>query len=118
MHLATKLSGMLVLSLAFTFPASSETPKKLTRTEAINATTSKVQPEYPPIAKQLRLEGTVELEAVVSESGTVEDVTVVSGNPVLTKPAATALKKWKFSPFTDAGKPVKALAPVTMSFKL
>jgi protein TonB len=93
-------------------------PKKLTKAEAISAASSKVQPDYPPVAKQLRIEGTVELQAVVAENGTVEDVTIVSGNPVLTRPAATALKKWKFNPFTEGGKPVKALAPVAMNFKL
>jgi protein TonB len=93
-------------------------PKKVTPAEAMGAVSSKVQPEYPPIAKQLRIEGRVELEAVVAENGTVEEVTVKSGNPVLTKPAAAAVKKWKFTPFTEGGKAVKALAPVSLAFKL
>jgi outer membrane biosynthesis protein TonB len=42
----------------------------------------------------------------------------VSGNPVLTQPAADAVKKWKFAPFTSDGKAVKALLPVSMSFKM
>jgi TonB family protein len=93
-------------------------PKKLTRAEALGAVVSKVQPDYPPVAKQLKLQGEVDLEAVVSENGTVEQVNILSGNPVLTHPAAEALKKWKFTPFSEDGKSVKALAPVVMSFKL
>jgi protein TonB len=70
------------------------------------------------MAKQLKIEGAVELEAVVTESGTVEKVNIVSGNPVLTRPAADAVKKWKFAPFTADGKVVKALVPISMSFKM
>jgi protein TonB len=92
--------------------------KKVSKAEAMANITSKSAPEYPPVARQLRIEGNVELEATVSETGTVEEVTIVSGNPVLTKPAAEALKRWKFTPFTEGGKPVKALAPVSMAFKL
>ena len=60
----------------------------------------------------------MELEAVVTESGAVEKVNIVSGNPVLTRPAADAVKRWKFTPFTSDGKPVKALVPVALNFKL
>jgi protein TonB len=92
--------------------------KKVTVAEAMAAATSKVNPDYPILAKQLKIEGTVELEALVSETGAVEQVKIVSGNPVLTKPAAEALKRWKFSPFSDGGKPCKAMAPVSFTFKM
>ena len=52
----------------------------------------------------------MELEAVVAESGAVEKVNIVSGNPVLTKAGIEALMKWKFKPVVADGKPVKALA--------
>jgi len=58
------------------------------------------------------------LEAVVSESGALEKVNIVSGNPVLTKPAVEALRRWKFVPFTADGKAVKALVPVALNIKL
>jgi protein TonB len=95
-----------------------EAPKKVSKSEGLNNVTAKVSPEYPPIAKQLKIEGSVELEALVTESGTVEKVSIVSGNPVLTRPASDAVKKWKFAPFTSDGKAVKALVPVSMSFKM
>jgi TonB family protein len=95
-----------------------EAPKKVTKAEGLNAVTSKIAPEYPPIARQLKIEGAVELEAVVTEGGVVEKVNIVSGNPVLTRPASDAIKKWKFAPFTSDGKAVKAVVPVSLSFKL
>jgi periplasmic protein TonB len=95
-----------------------EVAKKISNAEAMSAATSKTQPDYPPVAKQFRVEGKVELEAVVGESGKVEKVNIVSGNSMLTHAAAEALKTWKFTPFTEDGKPVKALAPVSFTFKL
>jgi outer membrane biosynthesis protein TonB len=48
----------------------------------------------------------------------VEKVNIKSGNPMLTKPAAEALKRWRFRPFTTGGKPVPALAEMSFNFKL
>jgi periplasmic protein TonB len=92
--------------------------KKVTLAEANAAISSKTPPEYPAIGKQLKIEGKVELEAVVAENGAVEKVNIVSGNPILTKPAAEAVRHWKFIPFADGGKPCKAIAPLSISFKL
>ena len=111
--------GYAVVALAIGgLACGRDSPKKVTRSEGLNNATTKVQPEYPAMARQLKVEGSVELEAVVSESGAVEKVNIVSGNPLLTRPAAEAVKKWKFAPFTAEGKAVKAVVPVSMSFKL
>jgi len=91
--------------------------KKLTRAEALTAVLSKVEPDYPPVAKQLHVAGDVEVEAVISESGAVEKVNILHGNPILTKAVADALMKWKFKAITEDGKPVKALAPLEFMFK-
>jgi TonB family protein len=106
----------LILALA-TVGFSQDDAKKLTRAEALSSVQSKVEPEYPPMAKQLRIAGSVEIEALISESGAVEKVNIVKGNPMLTKAAADAVAKWKFKPFTADGKPVKALAPIEFIFK-
>ena len=114
---AAALAALLMFT-GFAQDVPKEAPKKVSKSEGLNAVTTKVAPEYPPIAKQLKIEGAVELEALVTESGTVEKVNIVSGNPVLTRPASDAVKKWKFAPFTSDGKAVKALVPVSMSFKM
>ena len=105
---------MLVAGVLF----AQEGAKKVTKAEGLSNATSKAQPDYPAMARQLKIEGAVELEALVNEAGAVEKVNIVSGNPVLTRPAADAIRKWKFAPFLSEGKPVKALVPVGMSFKL
>jgi protein TonB len=117
MQITVAASALLIALGTFTAHAQ-DVLKKISKTEALTAATSKVQPDFPPVARQLKIEGTVELEAVVAETGIVEKVNIVSGNPVLTRPAADAVRKWKFQPFTADGKPAKALAPVTFTFKL
>ena len=113
------LRVILALMAVSVFPGfAQETPKKVSRPEGLSAALSKVQPEYPPIGRQLKIQGTVELEAVVAPSGEVEKVNILSGSPVLTKAAAEALKKWTFKPFTVDGKAVTAEVPVSFSFKL
>jgi len=95
-----------------------DAPKKITRAEALGALATKAQPDYPAIARQLKIQGTVELEAVVSETGEVSKVEIVSGNPVLTNAAAQAVKHWKFKPFMEDGKAIRVLAPITIDFKI
>ena len=92
--------------------------KKVTKGEALSAVVSKPQPIYPPVARQMKVEGSVELEATVAEDGKVEKVVIISGNPMLTHPSAEALKMWRFKPFLEDGKPVKVVAPVNFNFKI
>lgn len=97
--------------------ASADSEKHLSSSESMAAAVSKPQPEYSAIAKQLKLEGAVSLNAYVTEEGTVDRVETVSGNPVLVRSAEEALKRWKFSKQTEDGKPVKFVATVTFNFK-
>jgi protein TonB len=113
-----KLIVHIALVLAAAALASGQETKKVTKAEAIRAAVTRVQQDYPPAARQLKIQGDVELNVVIGEAGSVEKVDIVSGNPMLTRPAADALRKWKFTPFTEGGKTVKASAPLTVSFKL
>jgi protein TonB len=118
-----KLARMSVIGVVVCLGAAAtalwaEGPKKVSRSEAIAAATAKPQPAYPENARQLRMQGDVEVEAVIGENGVVENVTPVAGNPVLTRAAMDAVRRWKFTPFTDGGKAVKASAVLLFSFKL
>src|SRR6266567_3228499 len=93
----------LAILAILTMDGVAQEAKKLSRSEALAAVLLKVQPEYPSLAKQLKVHGVAELEAVISEDGTVEKVNILSGNPILTKPAVEALKKWKFKPVSADG---------------
>ena len=86
--------------------------------DAIRAAVKKVQPEYNPVAKQMRVQGVVEVEVRITEAGDVQDVKVVSGNALLTQGVVRALKDWKFTPFNEAGKASSAVATLRFDFKL
>ncbi|MBZ5528124.1 MAG: energy transducer TonB [Acidobacteriia bacterium] len=59
---------------------------------------SKITPEYPDLARRMRLAGTVKVEVTILASGVVKSATVVGGHPVLAQSAVEAAKRWKFSP--------------------
>ena len=59
---------------------------------------SKVDPTYPPLAKQMRITGTVKVEVVITPAGTVKSTKVLGGHPLLAAAAEDAVKKWKFEP--------------------
>ena len=76
----------------------------------------RVKPAYPLAAFARKLQGQVIVKIVVSETGDVESADIVSGNPVLTRSALDAVKKWKFNPFIKNGKPAKASTQLTFDF--
>jgi TonB family protein len=57
---------------------------------------SAIKPEYPQVARQMRVTGTVRLEATVAPDGKVRDNKVIGGSPLLAQEAVTAVKKWKY----------------------
>ena len=108
----------LLLSAAMICPAlrAEEPTRRVSEVEAKKAATSKVDPEYPAMARQLRLGGTVQVDAYIDSAGRVEKVQVINGNPLLSSAAVSAVKQWKFSPFTADGKATKAIAGLTFNF--
>lgn len=76
----------------------------------------KVPPIYPLEARRLRLEGNVVLEAMVTVEGQVEDLKVISGNPVLAQAAMDAVSQWRYTPYLLNGKPVRQETRINISF--
>jgi len=78
----------------------------------------KVQPNYPPLARQARIAGTVVLHAVISKDGSIENLTLVSGHPMLAPAAIDAVKQWKYKPYLLNGEPVEVDTEVQVNFTL
>jgi len=78
----------------------------------------RIPPEYPAKARSKGIEGTVMLRAVVSKNGDVVDVTVISGDPELSKAAIKAAKKWKYHPYLVGGEPTEVETTIQMNFQL
>ena len=77
-----------------------------------------VAPKYPPEAGRERIEGTVVLMAVISKDGTVRDVRVESGLPLLAQAAIDAVKQWRYRPYLLNGEPVEIDSQITINFNL
>ena len=77
-----------------------------------------VQPRYPVLAKRTRVEGTVELEAIVTKQGFVKDVRVISGNPLLVPSAVEAVRQWHYEPTKLNGLPVAVVLTAKVHFSL
>ncbi len=78
----------------------------------------KPQPVYPASAKQMHIEGAVELMATVSKDGDISAVKVLRGDPSLARAAVDAVKQWKYKPYLLNGEPVEIQTQVTINFKL
>ena len=76
----------------------------------------KVNPEYPPIARQKHIEGVVVLTAVINARGDVQDLSVLSGDPLLVSAATEAVKQWKYKPYLLAGDPTNMETLINVSF--
>jgi protein TonB len=77
-----------------------------------------VNPVYPDIAKQARVQGIVILECTISPQGKVSDVKVLRGLPLLNDAAIDAVKQWVYTPTLLNGVPVPVIMTVTVNFKL
>jgi protein TonB len=75
-------------------------------------------PDYPPLAKQIRLAGPVQVEIMVSPDGRVESVRVVSGHPLLSAAAVKAAYGWRFGPTILNGTPVRVTGVIVFNFTL
>jgi periplasmic protein TonB len=78
----------------------------------------RVQPEYPVVARAMLLSGTVELRARIGTDGTVQELEVVSGNPILARAAVEAVQQWRYQPTRLSGQPVEVETHITVTFSM
>jgi protein TonB len=78
----------------------------------------KVQPAYPPLARQARIQGQVLLQAQISKDGSIENLQLISGHPMLAPAAIEAVKQWRYKPYMLNGEPVAVDTQVVVNFTL
>src|SRR5215471_4980269 len=78
----------------------------------------KVQPPYPPLARQARIQGQVVLQAEISKDGSIQNLRLISGHPMLAPSAIEAVKQWKYKPYYLNGEPVEVETQITVIFSL
>jgi TonB family protein len=102
-----KMSVLFMMLVGFCLPVST---LRATQSRQI---TKMVKPDYPSTAREMKVEGTVRLQAVVDRDGNVENVIVVSGHTLLKPAAVECVKKWKYEPSGDV-----SLVPIQIVFRL
>jgi periplasmic protein TonB len=78
----------------------------------------RVQPQYPPLARQARVQGVVVLRAMISREGKIEHLQVISGPALLMKSAMDAVLQWRYRPYSLNNEPVEVETQVTVNFTL
>ncbi|MCU1268899.1 MAG: Energy transducer TonB [Acidobacteriaceae bacterium] len=96
------------------------TPTRIRVSQGVTAglVIKKVNPAYPPLARTARVQGSVLLAAVIGKDGTIQNLHVVSGHPLLTQAALDAVRQWRYKPYILNGEPVEVDTQVTVNFTL
>jgi protein TonB len=79
---------------------------------------NRVTPNYPPLARQTRISGTVRLHAIIGKDGSVQSLTLESGHPLLVQAALDAVKQWRYQPTLLNGVPVEVDTTIDVIFSL
>lgn len=82
------------------------------------AVSYQVKPGYPLLARQMKVQGSVILQALIGKDGIIEDLRVVSGPPILANAAQEAVKKWHFKPHYEGAASVETQARITVNFTI
>jgi protein TonB len=101
-------------------PVVPSVPQRVPVTSTIEAAKliSRVQPAYPVIAIQARIQGNVILHAVIGRDGQVSELQILSGHPLLVNAAVEAVRQWRYSPTLLNGQAVEVETTITVSFVL
>ena len=78
----------------------------------------RVEPAYPPLARQLRREGRVELHAIIGTDGTIQSLELISGDPLLIRSALDAVGEWRYRPTILNGQAVEVDTHITVIYTL
>ncbi|HTW31615.1 MAG TPA: energy transducer TonB [Candidatus Sulfotelmatobacter sp.] len=77
-----------------------------------------VQPSYPPMARTAHVQGSVVLAALISSDGTIRNLRLISGHPMLAPAAIDAVSQWRYRPYILNGEAIEVETQITVNFKL
>ncbi|MBI3475023.1 MAG: energy transducer TonB [Acidobacteria bacterium] len=86
--------------------------------QAVQNVTVSVPPDYPLLARQMKVQGAVILQALISREGSIQELQIVSGPGILAAAAREAVKQWRFKPYYQSGQPVETQARITVNFTI
>lgn len=98
-------------------PPNTVAPLRISRVSEGNLI-HKVQPVYPPLARTARIQGAVVLQAVISKQGTIKNLKVLTGHPMLVPSAIEAVRQWCYRPYVLNNEPVEVETQIMVNFSL
>lgn len=98
--------------------ASAVKPPFKTSTMLQGSLIRRVEPVYPGIARAARIQGPVVLEAIISKEGTIENLRLISGRPMLVQAALAAVSQWRYKPYILNGEAIEVETQITVNFVL
>ena len=100
-------------------PAPKSIEKVFRRSEILQGMLiRKVEPAYPPLARAARIQGSVVLAAVISKAGTIDNLRLISGHPMLVPAAIDAVSQWRYRPYVLNGDVIEVDTQITVNFVL
>ena len=115
---ATSLAGLRVQAPSASKPIPSGQPIKVGGNLQAANLVKRVTPVYPPLAKSSHIQGTVRFTALIAKDGTVQNLQLISGHPVLVQAAAEAVKRWVYRPTLLNGEPTEVITQIDVNFSL
>ena len=114
------ISSTSALSAVPKMPVLAPTPQRVRISQGVTRglLVHKVEPAYPAIAQSARIQGQVVLTAIISKTGEIQNLVLVSGHPMLVPAAIEAVKQWRYRPFLLNGGAVVVETTVTVTFQL
>jgi periplasmic protein TonB len=124
--LQPKTAPPLVTAPAVAEPSASNAPGPATDAaervrlspDTTQALVRPVNPDYPLLARQMKVQGSVLMQALISRDGVIQDLQVLSGPPILASAAQEAVKQWRFKPYYQSGEAVETQAHITVNFTI
>jgi periplasmic protein TonB len=112
--------GSLLSTTANSTAPAVAAPKRLRVSSGISEglLLKKIEPLYPIIAQRAHIQGSVQLRAIISKDGTIENLQLISGHPMLAPAAIEAVKQWRYRPYILNGEPLEVETTVFVNFHL
>ena len=113
------LGNLIIAEVVRPVPASPPPPNPIRHSVIMEGNLLyRVAPQYPTMAQRLGIQGSVLIKALISRAGTIEQTEVVSGQPLLSAAALSAVRQWKYRPYYLNGEPVEVETEITVNFVL
>lgn len=113
-----RLSPMLEFADAAAPPRTNASQRVNMSPEATRALKTPVEPSYPVLARQMKVQGAVAIQALIGSDGEIQDLRILSGPNILASAAEEAVRQWRFRPYLQNGHPVETQARITVNFTI